>query len=299
MKNLPRSFFLLLVLLAAVPSFAEIALVKTGTSYDDARNGFSSICFENKKEFTLVDDLSNQSQIADEIKAGNYSMVVALGPQAATFAKSSFSALPLVYALVVTPDKVGMKGENITGVALDVPMLEQFTILRNINKKIKRIGVIYTQSVNDQLIVTAREIALGLDMSLVTSPITNSQDIQRAMSELLGKCDALWIPPDPSLSSDDVIKYIGSTSLSKQLPCVGPNERFVRAGAILSFSSDSVEAGKNAGDLANKILAGTPPAKLPIIELKRPKVIINLKAAGLLGLTIPKNVQNAASKIYQ
>ena len=85
MKNLPRSCFLLLLLLTAVPSLAEIALVKTGVTYDDARKGFSSICFENKKEFTLVEDLSNQSQIAEEIKAGNYSMVVALGPQAATF----------------------------------------------------------------------------------------------------------------------------------------------------------------------------------------------------------------------
>jgi putative ABC transport system substrate-binding protein len=119
------------------------------------------------------------------------------------------------------------------------------------------------------------------------------------MSDLVGKCDALWIPPDPSLISEDVIKYIGSTSLSKQLPCIGPSERYVRAGAVVSMVVDPLDAGKTAGDVANKILAGTPTSKLPVIEQKKFKIIINTKAAGLLGLTIPKNVQDAASKVYQ
>jgi len=63
--------------------------------------------------------------------------------------------------------------------------------------------------------------------------------------------------------------------------------------------TDPVEAGKAAGDLANQILKGATPAKLSIPELQKPKVILNLKAAGLLGLSIPKNVQNAAAKIYE
>ena len=62
---------------------------------------------------------------------------------------------------------------------------------------------------------------------------------------------------------------------------------------------DSVEAGRMAGELANKILQGTSPSKLPIQEMQRSKIIINTRAAGLLGLTIPKNVQDAAHKVYQ
>lgn len=299
MKILGSSFLLFFLLLFVSPSFADIALIKTGTTYDDARNGFSSICFENKKEFTLTEDLSNQAQLADEIKAGNYTLVVALGPQAAAFAKQTLPSVPMVFALVINPDKVGLKADNITGVALEVPLLEQFNILRNISKKIKRVGVIYTQAVNEQLINSARDVASNQNLTLVTSPINSSQDIQKAMADLTGKCDALWIPPDPSLNSDDVIKYIGSNSLSKQIPCLGPSERYVRAGAIVSMATDALEAGKSAGDLANKILGGTSPSKLPVIVLKKSKIIINLKAAGLLGLTIPKNVQDAASKVYQ
>lgn len=295
----PSCLLFLLFTLTAMPLFAEIAIVKTGNAYDDVLNGFSSICFENQKEFTLLEDSSNKTELGDGLKAGGYTLVVAFGPQAALFARQTLPDAALVFAMVVNPDKIGLSGDKITGVSLNVPLLEQFNILKNISKKIKRVGVIYTQDVNDQLISNARDAATNQNLSLVASAINSSQDIQRAMSDLAGKIDALWIPPDPSLNSDEVVKYIGSTSLSKLIPCVGPSERFVRAGAIVAMAIDPVEAGRSAGDLANKILAGTPPSKLPVIEQKKTKIIINIKAANLLGVTIPKNVQDAASKIYQ
>lgn len=291
--------FLLFTLATTLSSFADIAIVKTGNAYDDVQNGFSSICFENQKEFTLLEDMSNKTEIGDGLKAGAYTLVVAFGPRAAIFARQTLPDAALVFAMVVNPDKVGLTGDKVTGVSLNVPLLEQFNILKNISKKIKRVGVIYTQEVNDQLINNARDVAASQNLSLVASPISSSQDIQRAMSDLAGKIDALWIPPDPSLNSDEVVKYIGSTSLSKLVPCLGPSERYVRAGAIVAMAIDPLEAGRSAGDLANKILAGTPPSKLPVIEQKKTKIMINIKAAGLLGVTIPKNVRDAASKIYQ
>lgn len=282
-------------------ALADIAIVKTGgvTAFDEARNGFASTCFENKQEFDLADDLSNQDQIISSIKSGKFRLLVGVGSKAATLLKTNFPDTPLVYTMVVDPDHLGLTGNNVTGVELDVPIREEFAMLKSIVKKAKRIGVVYTRPANEVLVNAARTIATQNDMVIVASPITSSADIQKAMTDLIGKCDALWIPPDPSLNSEEVIRYIGSTSLSKQLPCVGPNDRYVRSGAIFSLSPDNVEAGKMAGDLANQILQGTAPSSLPIQTMQKPRVIINLKAAELLGLTIPKSIQNSASKIYQ
>jgi ABC-type uncharacterized transport system substrate-binding protein len=300
MKHALKLSAVLLIFLAQF-SFADVAIIKTAgiASFDDARNGFSSICFENKKEFNLMEDLSNQNDIATQIKAGNYKLIVGMGTLAAKFAKDNFPDVPLVFCMVLNTDVNSLKSDNTTGISIDVRIKDQFTVMRNINKKIKRIGIIYTQPANDPLIASARTIAQELDMSVVTSGIAGSQDIQKAMNDIVGKIDALWIPPDPSLYSDEVIRYIGSTSLTKLIPCFGPNERYVRSGAIFSMTFDPVEAGRTAGDVANKILQGTPPSKLQIQELQRPKIIINTRAAGLLKLTIPKNIQDAASKVYQ
>src|SRR5262245_30950302 len=134
MKRLQISF--LLLLFTATLSFADVAIIKTGgvAAFDEARNGFASICFENKQEFDLMEDLSNQSQVADAIKAGHFNIILAIGSQAAQFARSNFPAMPLVFCLVVNPDRVGLKGDNITGVSLAVPIREQFVILKNIDK---------------------------------------------------------------------------------------------------------------------------------------------------------------------
>lgn len=300
MKYALKLSALILIYLAQF-SFAEVAIIKTAgiASFDDARNGFSSICFENKKEFNLMEDLSNQNDIVSQIKGGTFNLIVVMGPLAAKFAKDNFPNIPTVFCMVLNSDVNAIKADNNTGVSVDVRIKDQFTVLRNISKKIKRVGIIYTQPVNDPLIASARTIANDLGMSVVASGISGSQDIQKAMNDIIGKIDALWIPPDPSLYSDEVIRYIGSTSLTKLIPCFGPNERYVRSGAIFSMSFDPVEAGRTAGDLANKILQGTSPSKLQIQELQHPKIIINTRAAGLLKLTIPKNIQDAASKVYQ
>jgi putative ABC transport system substrate-binding protein len=299
--RLVRQCSLLLGLLYSVSVLADVAVIKTAgiSAFDDARNGFSSICFENKKEFNLLEDSSNQSQIVDEIKAGNFSLILAIGFQAADFARTTFPETPMVYCLVLGPEEKGLKGDKITGVFYTAPLKEQFNIFKNLSKKIKRIGVIYTQSFNPSVLDAAKSAAEEMGLQLVTAPIPSGQDIQKGMTDLVNQCDALWIPPDPSLYSEEIIRYIGTTSISRQLPFAGPNELFVRAGAIFSLSPDSVEAGRSAGEMANKILQGTIPSQVPVEQLKKLRIILNVKAAGLLGLTIPQNILNAASKIYQ
>lgn len=293
-------FFLAFFLLTSL-CFADLAFVKTAgvSEFEEVRNGFSSSCFENRKEFDLAEDGSNESEIIEQIKSGSFRLYVSVGPQATKLIRDHFPGLPMVFSYVPNPDQAGLKGDHVTGIPLNVPIREQFSVLRNIDKKIKRVGVIYTPSVNESLVAGARSIAEDEEFVLIPSPISSSQDIQRVLPDLLSKCDALWIPPDPSLISREVIRYIGSTALSKKIPCIGANDRYVRSGAIFTLVTDAVEVGKAAGDLANQILKGATPGKLAIPELQKPRVILNLKAAGLLGLTIPNNIQNAAAKIYQ
>lgn len=296
-----RRLLVVVVLITASFAGADIAVIKTAgvVAFDEARNGFSSICFENKKEFDLSEDLSNKDEILNSIRSGNFTLVFAIGSQAANLIRENIPDTTLVFAFVVEPDKHGFKKEHSTGIALKVPVREQFIVLKTISKRLKKIGVIYTQTLNDSMIAAARSAAADENLEIVAAPIRSSQDLQHVMSDLVGKAEAIWIPPDPSLSSEEVIKYIGAKSLENKVPCIGPTDRYVRSGAIFSYSVDPIETGRMAGELANKILEGTPTNKLPIVELQKPKIIINLKAAALLGLTIPKNLQDAASKVYQ
>ena len=257
------------------------------------------MCFEANHQFDLKEDLSNRTEIVDSIGAGKFTAVFAIGTQAAVLARENFPAIPLIFAFIVDPKKQGFRKEQSTGVELKVPIREQFIVLKTISRRIKRIGIIYTKDFNESLLAAARQAAQNEDLEIIAVPITSSLDLQQALTAIVGRADALWIPPDPSLNSEEAIKYIGSKSLENKIPCVGPSDRFVRFGAIFSYAVDTIETGRVAGEMANKILEGTPIARVPVQELSRPKVIINLKAASILGLDIPQNLQNAASKIYQ
>jgi putative tryptophan/tyrosine transport system substrate-binding protein len=296
-----KRLLILLVFFTASFAYADIAVLKTAgvIAFDEARNGFSSICFETQKEFDLNEDLSNKDEVLNSIRSGNFSLVFAIGSQAANLIRENLPDTPLVFAFVVEPDKQGFKKDHSTGIALKVPVREQFIVLKTISRKFKKIGVIYTQPFNDSIIAAARSAADDENLEIVAAPIRSSLDLQQVMTDLVGKAEVIWIPPDPSLNSEEVIKYIGSKSLENKIPCVGPTDRYVRSGAIFSYSVDPVETGRLAGELANKVLEGTPTNRIPFQESQKPKVIINLKAAALLGLTIPKNLQDAASKIYQ
>jgi putative ABC transport system substrate-binding protein len=299
MKLIRSIIFILLLTNGLV--FADIAIVKTAgvTAFEETKKGFSSACFENQKEFDLNEDSSNKDEILNSIRSGNFAIVFAIGSQAANLIRQNLPDQTMVFAFVVDPDKQGFKKDHSTGIALKVPVREQFIVLKTISKKFKKIGVIYTASLNDTMIDAAKAAAEDENLEIVPAPIHSSQDLQKVMTDLVAKAEVIWIPPDPSLSSEEVIKYIGSKSLETKIPCVGPTDRYVRSGAIFSYSVDPVETGRLAGELANKIVGGTPTNKLPFVEIQKPKVIINLKAASLLGLTIPKNLQDAASKVYQ
>ena len=299
MKRLYRLAFTFLVL--AAPAFADIAIVKTSgvVAFDEARNGFTSVCFENHQQFDLNEDSSNKDQVLENLKTGNFRAVFAIGTQAANLIRDNLPDVPLVFAFVVDPEKQGFNKDHSTGVELKVPVREQFIVLKSIKRKIKRVGVIYTKVLNEDLASAARSAGEDENIEVVSVPIQSSLDLQKAMTDLMGKVDAMWIPPDPSLNSEEVIKYIGSKSLENKIPCVGPSDRYVRSGAVFSYSVDTIETGRIAGEMTNKILEGTPISKVPVQEIQRPKIIINLKAANLLGLQIPQNLQDAASKVYQ
>lgn len=289
--------------LLAVAGFAraDVAIIKTGgvAAFDEARNGFISVCYEPHQQFDLNEDLSNQTQVIEAIRGGKFNIIFAVGVHAANLARDHFPSIPLVFAFVVDPERHGFKKDQSTGVELTVPIREQFIVLKSINDRIRQIGMIYTRDFNEDLLTEARRAAQEEDLEIIAAPINSSLDLQQALTGMLGRADALWIPPDPSLNSDEVIKYIGSKSLENKIPCVGPSDRFVRSGAIFSYAVDTLETGRLAGDMANQILTGTPPSRVPVKDLPKPKVIINLKAAALLGLNLPENLQNAASKIYQ
>jgi putative ABC transport system substrate-binding protein len=105
----------------------------------------------------------------------------------------------------------------------------------------------------------------------------------------------LFVYPDPILIAER--KQIAEYALTNRLPTMFAFREFDDAGGLMSYGSSLREMGASAGELSAKILAGTRPSELPVEQARRFELVINLKTAKALGLTIPPSLFARADEV--
>ena len=121
-------------------------------------------------------------------------------------------------------------------------------------------------------------------------------DLRTALSAVAKEHpDALFVYPDPILIAER--KQIAEFALTNRLPTMFAFREFVDAGGLMSYGSSLREMGASAGELIAKILAGTRPSELPVEQATRFELVINLKTAKALGLTIPPSLLARADEV--
>ena len=121
-------------------------------------------------------------------------------------------------------------------------------------------------------------------------------DLRTALSAVAKEQpDALFVYPDPILIVER--KQIAEFAVTNRLPTMFAFREFVDAGGLMSYGSSLRAMGASAGELIAKILAGTRPSELPVEQATRFELVINLKTAKALGLTIPPSLLARADEV--
>jgi putative ABC transport system substrate-binding protein len=111
------------------------------------------------------------------------------------------------------------------------------------------------------------------------------------------RAGALIAPGDPLVANRP--RMVADLALKYRLPTLMENKEFVEAGGLLSLGLDLVDSYRRAATHVDKILKGAKPADLPMEQPTRVELLINLKTAGALGLTIPQSVLLQASRVIE
>jgi putative ABC transport system substrate-binding protein len=248
-------------------------------------------------------DLSSARGI-DSIKTLNPSLILTVGSAATRFARDNFSETPIIFAAVMYPAISGFvetlhrPGKNLTGSSLDIPAEIQFDKFRQIIPTLRRIGVLYTNNTSP-LIEPSRKVAESMGMSMIPIRIDDLKEIPKALDSLAKSVDGIWSVADPNLFSPQSTKYILLNSLRKGLPFMGFSRYVVESGALFALDFDYKAIGRQAGDLANKVLDGARPGRLPVTV---PDIIwfhYNEKTAQHLNCTIPDELVAIAKEVYR
>jgi len=200
-------------------------------------------------------------------------------------------------------ESLARPGGNITGLALLSADLagKRLELLKQTYPKLIRVAVLYVpaalgigREVNEELPSAAR--ALGLTIRLWE--LRGAEDFDRTFTALAETLpDGLYLPIG-SLIRDNA-KRIATFALKNRLPSVYPYSEAVNVGGLMSYSADLANSYKRVAYYADKILKGSHPGELPIEQPTKFELVINLKTAKQIGVTIPPNVLARADRVIK
>lgn len=287
---------------ASVSTASEIAILKSSdlSAYNQAVEGFRSAAAHDNltfREYDLEGDLERGRKLARRIRASDAALVLAVGVKAALAAKLEVLDVPVVYCLVLDPDKYDLSASNVSGISLEVPPAQQFSTMKAILPKLKRIGVLYDPSKSARLMQEATMVAKQQGLELLAQPVSSEREIPPMLRSLLPLVDALWLVPDTTVLSEESLPFILQESLDANRSVFGFSSEFVKRGALLGISVNYRDIGKQAARLSRRILDRqvVPPIKAVPDHFT---LTLNLKTARFLGLDIPPEIERRADERY-
>ena len=148
--------------------------------------------------------------------------------------------------------------------------------------------------------VEMREVqstARTLGLEVVASEIRRPEDIAPAFETLKGRAEALYVCNDPLVTTNRI--SINTWALGVRLPAMYNVREFAEAGGLMSYGPSFLDLFRRTADLVDKILRGAKPADLPVEQPTTFELVINLKTAKALGLTIPPSLLQRADQVIE
>jgi putative ABC transport system substrate-binding protein len=282
------TFAVTLFLLAQQSSAEEIAVLKSKNlpAYNDAVVAFKTNCGGKFQEFDMDLDEGKAKGFTEQINNSKPTLVFAVGKQAAKAARANVDkSIPVIFAMVLNPEREDLKADNVTGISLEIPVDVQLAALKAIVPKAKKIGIIYNPKKMGDLVARANEVAEKRGLEIVASKIDSPEDTTRALRAFADGIDAFWLIPDPTVVTPQAFKAILEFSQKANVPFFAYNEAFVKAGALLSLGPNSTSIGAQSCQIAKRIIGGDSPKNIEIVNPKGMELYLNMKTSEQLGLT--------------
>jgi putative tryptophan/tyrosine transport system substrate-binding protein len=235
-------------------------------------------------------------------------VIVTTGPTGTRAAKEATSAIPIVMAQ--DPDPVGSglvaslarPGPNITGLSTLAPEIsgKQLELLKEIVPRLSRVAVFGTSTrPGNAQSLKETELASGaFGVQLQYLDVLGPKDIETAFQEARkGRADVVLVLASPVFNAHRT--QIVDLAAKNRLPAVyGPPE-FMDAGGLMFYGASFTDMFRRAATYVDKILKGAKPADLPIEQPTKFELVINLKTAKPIGVTIPQSMLHRADKVIK
>jgi putative ABC transport system substrate-binding protein len=230
------------------------------------------------------------------------------GPAAALAAKAASMTIPIVFVSSSDPVQLGLvasfnrPGGNATGVSFLASELvaKQFELLHQLAPQAAVIGLLVNPtSANAEIQlkdVPAAARTLGLQIVVVNA--SSDRDFDTAFAALVQqRAGALVVGSDPLFYSRR--QQLAALTTGHAMPAIYADREYAEAGGLMSYGTSLAAAFRQAGVYTGRILKGEKPADLPVMQATKFELVINLKTAKALGMTVPNAMQLLADEVIE
>ena len=246
--------------------------------------------------------------LAGELVSRGVAVIVAFDAPAAAAAKAATKTIPIVFSTGADPVKTGLvdsfsrPGGNLTGVFVLVSMLgpKRLELLHELLPSISTIALLVNPSnpnVVDAPETEAAANAIGRRLEVLKA--STERDLEAAFTTIVARqVGALVVMPDPFFFQRRA--QLIALAARYGVPTIYPARDFTEIGGLMSYGTNlSLDLPQQAGTYTGKILRGAKPADLPVQQSIKPELVINLKTAKALGLTIPPTLLARADDVIE
>lgn len=218
-----------------------------------------------------------------ELNKAKPALVVALGTRAAMVARELLTDTPVLFTYAVDTQTTQLRGPRMRGINYTIRAQEQIAMLRKIYPGMRRVGVVYNPSNSGFEVNWMEEAAREAGVAMFKFKVDVDQDVERALANLAGKVEMLWVPDDPMILKSDNLRELLRFSLRESTPLYTFNPVHVNAGASISLSPSGHAAGLQLAEMASRVLLGSPIEQLPMEWPKNYELGINLAILKRIG----------------
>jgi putative tryptophan/tyrosine transport system substrate-binding protein len=295
----------------------RVGVIHQGGPYeavvDGLRDGLRVLGYEQGKHFLLdIRDLKGDLKVVEEaarnLERENANLIFAVTTSVAAAVKNVTSRVPIVFS--VGTDPVGSKlvqsfakpGGRLTGVQYSTTDLtgKRLEILKEILPKLTRVVTFYNPNnrISVEASALARQAGKQFGVQLVERHATSMDELRQRVGALKAKeADAFFYTTDGMVTSQAQLVIDMATSI--KLPTMFSEQGLVAMGGLASYGQNFHEVGRLSAKYVQKILTGAQPGDLRIETVDKYELVINLKTAKQIGLTIPPNVLARADRVIK
>jgi putative ABC transport system substrate-binding protein len=248
------------------------------------------------------------SELATDLVRRKVDVIMAIGPQAIRAAKQATTVIPIVMLTSGDPVSAGFvvnlarPGGNVTGVSFLGEELsgKLLQLLKEVMPRTSRVAVVWNpmNSNHPSYWRDVRAAAHAFGVELQSLEVQGSDEFARTVERAVrDHADALLLLLDPLFTANS--RHIADLAIKNRLPTIYGLRQLVEAGGLMAYGPSTAEAVRRAASYVDRILKGAKPSDLPIEQPTKFELVINLKTAKALGLTIPPSLLLRADQVIE